>query len=145
MAESQALVCLELALFRRFIDEVPKEEYYPNFDKPTFRPLLRYAIKERFISNEGFEVWHRKAEMRARERFGKEKLQEIIDKDLDEIECNYDEAQVEDIDRDWDYIKILKKNLPDRRNHYAHGSTMLHNQVLGTFETVSEIINQIYE
>ena len=145
VAESQALVCLELALSRRFIEEIPKEEYYPNSEKPTFRPLLRYAINGGYISNEGFDVWHRSAEMRARERFGKDKLQEMIDKNLSEIECNYDDAVVEDVDRDWDYLKILKKNLPDRRNHYAHGSTMLYGQVLGTFETVSEIINQIYE
>lgn len=145
VAESQALVCLELALSRRFSEQIPKDGYYPNSEKPTFRPLLRYAINAGFITNEGFDIWHRRAEIRARERFGREKLQEMIEKNLDEIECNYDEAQIEDIDRNWDYLKILKKNLPDRRNYYAHGSTMLHNQVLGTFETVSEIINQIYK
>lgn len=144
VAESQALVCLELALLRRFSDEIPKEEYYPDSEKPTFRPLLRYAINGGFITNEGFQSWRRRAEMRARERLGREKLQEMIDNDLSEIEWNYDEAKIEDVDRDWDYLKILKKSLPDRRNQYAHGSTMLHSQVLGTFETVSEIINQIY-
>lgn len=49
-----------------------------------------------------------------------------------------------DADRNLEYLNFLANYLPEIRNHYAHGTPMLHNQVLITLEVVSEIINQIY-
>lgn len=50
-------------------------------------------------------------------------------------------------ERDPDYSEFLahKYGADNRvRNDYAHGSNILHNDVLGTFEMVSEFINQLY-
>jgi len=143
VSESQALSCLELALRERYKDELPKKYWNRKYD-PSLRPLLSYAIDRDFIKNEGFEIWHQRAEMRASQRFQDEKIEEMGAKGLSEIEIDESQIEVTDADRNWDYIEILKENLPKIRNNYAHGSTILHNQVLVTFQVVSEIINQIY-
>ncbi|WP_198674766.1 hypothetical protein [Rhodoferax ferrireducens] len=54
----------------------------------------------------------------------------------------------------WFYIDIRKAldpsvdreeaTLPAIRNTYAHGSSMLHSTVLGTFEIVTDLVNQLY-
>ena len=69
----------------------------------------------------------------------------MIERNLDVIELNYDLAVPNDEDRDCTYLPVLLEALPFTRNTYAHGSTMLHDQVLGTFELVCEILNQIFE
>lgn len=46
--------------------------------------------------------------------------------------------------QDYDYLSVLLKHIPSTRNDYAHGSDMLHNQVLHSFEVVSELINQLF-
>ena len=48
-------------------------------------------------------------------------------------------------DLDWDYLKTLPDLVPKLRNKYAHGSTMLHNWSLQSFQLVSEIINQLWQ
>ena len=47
-------------------------------------------------------------------------------------------------DPNYDHVQHLIDHTNKTRNDYAHGSTMLHNQVLGQFEMVSEFINQLY-
>ena len=73
-----------------------------------------------------------------------EKGDEMQEKGLDRIEMDYSEVEVTDIDKNLGYINDLIEMLPKLRNHYAHGTKMLHNRVLGTIQVVSEIINQIY-
>lgn len=143
VAEHQALACLELALRERYEKEIPKD-YYGRSKFLTLKPLLRYAVDKGDVRNEGFKRWHEAAEVRARTRYMYEKGDEMREKGLDRIELDYSEAQVTDIDRNLGYINDLIEILPKFRNHYAHGSKMLHNNVLGTIQLVSEIINQIY-
>ncbi len=71
-------------------------------------------------------------------------LMRCAKKGLNQIELDYSVARVTDIDRNMGYINDLIEMLPELRNKYAHGSKMLHNQVLGTIQMVAEIINQIY-
>ncbi len=137
VAEHHALACLELALRERYSKEIPKE-------KPTLHHLLRYAIDRGDIKNEGFREWHAAVKNRAEYRYSVEKSKEMQEKGLDQIELHYEEVKITDIDRNLDYVKIIWETLPKTRNLYAHGTTMLHNTVLGTFEIVSEIVNQIY-
>ena len=47
-------------------------------------------------------------------------------------------------DVNYDHIQHLIEHVNRVRNEYAHGSSMLHKQVLSSFEMVSEFINQIY-
>ncbi len=136
VAEHQAFVCLELAL---------RKKYGKHFKRPYLKHLMCYAIDRGDIRNEGFQKWHKIAEHRAKFRYEIEKLDELKEKGLDQIELNYSEVEVTDADRDWDYINSLLEYLPRLRNQYAHGTETLHDKVLGTIEVVSEIINQIYK
>lgn len=143
VAEHHALACLELALRERYEKEIPKK-YYEHSKFVMLKSLLRYAVDKGDVRNEGFKRWQEAAEIRARTRYMYEKGDEMQDKGLDKIELDYSEVQVTDIDRNLGYINDLIEILPKFRNNYAHGSKMLHNNVLGTIQVVSEIINQIY-
>ena len=43
-----------------------------------------------------------------------------------------------------DSLHILAKTVPRFRNTYADGRSMLHSTVLGTFEIVTDLVNQLY-
>jgi hypothetical protein len=146
VAEHHALTCLELGLRLRFPDPLPKKYWNkPDSWKPTLRPLLNFAIDTGAIKNEGFHQWHDQVDFRARERYSNERQREMVQRNLEQIELDYSQAVPNDQDRDWNYLPILLEVLPGIRNSYAHGSTMLHNQVLGTLELVCEILNQLFE
>jgi hypothetical protein len=145
IAEHHALTCLELGLRLRFPDPLPKEYWdKPAGWRPTLKPLLKYAIGTGVIKNGGFRHWHDQVDFRARQRYSNERLREMIQRNLEQIEMDYSKAAPNDQDRDWNYLPILLEVLPGIRNAYAHGSTMLHNQVLGTLELVCEILNQLF-
>ncbi len=143
VAEHHVLACLELTLRERYEKEIPKK-YYGRSKFLSLKPLLRYAVDKGDVMNEGFKRWHESAEIRAKTRYQYEKLDEMQQKGLEQIELDDSEVQVTDIDRNLGYINDLIEILPKFRNNYAHGSKMLHNHVLGTIQLVSEIINQIY-
>jgi hypothetical protein len=143
VAEHHALSCLEFALRERFGEKLPKK-YMGRGGRPTLKPLLRYARDEGHIKNEGFKRWHERAEIRAHYRYQQEKAEEMRSKGLDSIVLDYSEAVVTDQDRYWDYINVLVDTLPETRNHYAHGTSSIHNQVRGTLEIANEIINQVF-
>ncbi len=136
VAEHHAFTCLELALRTRYEKELSK--------KPGLKFLLKYAIDKGDIKNDGFQRWHEVVERRAMARYSGEKIQEMMEKGLKSIELDYSKVQITDVDRNIHYAKILLETLPEIRNHYAHGAILLHDQVLGTIELVSEIINQLY-
>ena len=142
VSEHQALACLELALRKRYENELSEEGLGGR--EPTLSPLLRYAIKRSDIKHEGFRRWREAAQRRATVRYEMEKTDEMYSKGLKQIDLDYSEVTVTDADRNWEYLNFLASFLPDLRNTYAHGSSMLHNQALTTLEVVSEIINQIY-
>ena len=47
-------------------------------------------------------------------------------------------------DLDWDLVDMLVRTLHKHRNMHAHGGSHLMPNVLGTFELVAEILNQIF-
>lgn len=150
VAEQQAFACLEMALRERLKDEMPlPEEYWPKKRKgqsPPLRPMLRYVIDRGYIQNEGFRTWRDRAIIRSRQRYELEKLRDMEEKGLESIELDYSEVIITDEDlQDYDYLSVLLKYIPNARNNYAHGSGMLHNQVLHSFEVVSELINQLFQ
>ena len=143
VTELHAFTCLELALKSRYREEF---KYIGNdVEKSGLKKLLKHAIEQGHIKNEGFQVWRESTQRRARFRHEIEMMKEMEDKGLTEMIVNDSEFEIQDVDRNIDYIKVLQETLPTIRNHYAHGSKTLHNQVLGTIQIVSEIINQIYE
>lgn len=143
VAEHQALTCLEYALRERYEAEIP-EDYVRKGRKATLQPLVRYGVDKGDIRNEGFTVWHEQARVRSRTRHIMDKVREIDERGLDEIEVNEDEAEILDEDRDWAYVDVLAESLPAIRNTYAHGHPTLHGGVLGTMRIVAECVNQIY-
>lgn len=149
VAEQQVFACLEMALRERLKEELPlPEAYWPKNRQgqpPSLRPMLRYVIDKGYIRNEGFRTWRDRGIIRARQRYEQEKRQEMEERGLNTIELDYSKVIVTDEDReDYDYLKVLLEYIPEARNTYAHGSGMLHNQVLHSFELVSELVNQLF-
>ena len=150
IAEQQVFACLEMALRERLRDEFPlPESYWPKKKKkqmPSIKPMLRYVIDKGYIHNEGFRAWRERGEIRARQRYEIEKIQEMDEKGLESMELDYSDVVITDQDReDYDYLQVLLNYIADARNNYAHGSGLLHNQVLHSFEVVSELINQLFK
>lgn len=143
IAEHHALTCLEFGLRQRF-PKLPKK-YWDKPWMPTLRPLLRFAVDSQAIKNEGFRQWRDQVSVRAQQRYSLERQTYMREEGLSHLELDYSQAIPNDEDNDWDYLSILLEVLPGIRNHYAHGSAYLHNQVLGTLELVSEILNQLFD
>ena len=146
VAEQQALSSLEMGLRNRFPGNLPLGYGYkdrPNH-RPTLAPLLRYAIDQGLIRNEGFSRWHRLVRQRAKDRVLFEQIEEMQITDTTVQKISSDEIVPNAADLDCDFVSVLEKTLPGIRNAYAHGSTRLSNQVLGTFELVKEILIQLY-
>lgn len=143
VSQHQALTSLELSLRERFQGELPKD-YWNRKTPPTLSPLIKYAIDTGWITNEIFSNWWDKVKMRAEERYKLEKLQEMQEKGLESIELDFSEIEITEEDMDWDTTEDIKESLTFQRNDYAHGSTILHSAVLGTFTETSEIINHIF-
>lgn len=142
VAELHAHTCLELALRTRFAADLPINPKRPH--GPGLRKLLAHAINAGVLRNEKFDVWRRTTAQRARNRALAELIEEMDRQNLDE--ADFDEANVvaNDDDRNHDYVGVLLKNLPKIRNEYGHGSTALHNRVIGSLRIVQEAINQLW-
>ncbi|MEI7612745.1 MAG: hypothetical protein WCK63_07535 [Betaproteobacteria bacterium] len=146
VSEHHALTCLELGLRMRFPDPLPKKYWNkPPSRKPTLHPLLRFASESGFLQNKGFRRWHKHVEQHARQRYVNDILKEMTERNLDQVELNYEQAIPNEQDQNWNLLSVLLEVLPEIRNSYAHGSTMLHDRVLGTLELVSEILNQLFD
>ena len=143
VAEHQCLACLELALRERLKEEIRMGKVKGK--RPALRVLLKYAVENGLVRNEGFSAWQNRGAINSRARVEMEKLREASEKNLTEISWGESDIQITAEDLDWDYPKMLPDLLPILRNDYAHGSTDLHNWALRSFQIVSEIINQIYQ
>jgi len=144
VAQMHAYACLELALRVRFEADLHSSGGRDGERKPGLRRLLRYAIKEGYLKNEGFEAWRRTTELRARDRTMFDLLEEMNSLGVDELEFDESEIVIKDEDRDHDYLANVLENTPELRNHYAHGSSSLNGQSLGSLKLAQEIINQLW-
>lgn len=143
VAEHQCLACLELALRERLKEEIRTGKIKGK--RPALRLLLKYAVDNGLVRNEGFSAWQNRGEIRSRARVEMEKLHEVSEKNLAVVTWDESDIQITAEDLDWDYVKMLPDQLPQLRNDYAHGSTDLHNWSLRSFQIVSEIINQLWQ
>ena len=172
VAELHAYTCLEFALRARFADELlvaqikeleskinkfealgkkPPSKIMARLDKikqrkfgPGLGELLTYAVKEGFLKDENFSVWQQRTVARAKQRTEDELWEEAQQNELNEITFDKNQYEIKDVDRDHRYLETIVKSIPWLRNHYAHGTHSLHNQVLGTLSLVAEMINQCY-
>lgn len=145
VAQHHALVVLELAIKERF-DTNEIERFGKEIRKGRgLSACLHYLIDKGYIENNNFPMWYRLPRMHADDNYRISKMQEMKEKGLDEIELDYDNVEITKQPEDFDYLDMLVRKMPKMRNTHAHGSQMLHNQVLVTFEDVSTIINKIYK
>ena len=145
VAHHHSLTCLELALRSRFEGQLDSTTQQGRRRcRPTLRTWLKYAIDNGYLKNEMFEAWRTATEQRAKERSIMEAISNMEELGIDEIAVDEADVTITDADGDHDYLLRLLEGLPALRNHYAHGSTTLHNQVLGSIRVVAEIINNIF-
>lgn len=144
VAEQQALTSLEFALRERLGAEVPRLSRDGARQPRGLKNLLEEARKRELVSNDRFSWTLERALQRARQRAEFQQIEEMQRLGLTTVEVDYSNVEPlpEDFDHDW--IGIFIDTLPGIRNTYAHGSGILHNSVLHTFEIVSELINQIF-
>jgi len=144
VAEQQALATLEFGLRAR-LAMLNLELYGPNSKWiPSLSKMLETARKEGLISNPGMRATERWAMQRARDRVSDDATRSLIESGAEFIEFDPDSAVPELQDYSDDALSIFMETLPAIRNTYAHGSAMLHPTVLGTFEIVTDLVNQLY-
>lgn len=144
VAEQQALTTLEFALRERLAPLFPDQFGPLAKRRPSLSTLFAKARKERLITHAGLRAVERLAYERARHRASMQRILEMEALGLDEME--FDDSVVEPLPEDYanDLLEIFAETLPLFRNTYAHGSAMLHSTVLGTFEIVTDLVNQLY-
>jgi hypothetical protein len=145
VAQRQALFALEFGLKVRFPERLPEQYQRSKQQHPMLSGLLRYAIDQGLIRNDGFRRWHEAVEAHARQRRSMDAFQAMIDQRLESIELDEQEpVSINLEDQSWDLVQVLQRSLPALRNELAHGSSMLTHQALETIELVAEILSQLY-
>lgn len=153
------LVALELALKEQVGEEEltlyiskRKKEYLKETGKKLslskgMKELMEDCRDNELVCNDDFSRWHQHGTQQAYFNRVNEQNQwareEMERKGKKEIELH--EIEVEEIppDPSYNHLQHLIDNTNKSRINYAHGSTMLHNQVATQFKMVSEFINQI--
>lgn len=144
VAEKHALATLEFALRERLALLYPGQ-YGPNAKWiPGLSKLLSTARDEKLISNQGLRAYHRWAKKRARVRVSDEATRKLIESGAGLVEFDPDSAVPEEQDYTLDALAIFIETLPGIRNMYAHGSSALHSMVWGTFEIVTDLVNELF-
>ncbi|MEN8502084.1 hypothetical protein SB778_11610 [Paraburkholderia sp. SIMBA_050] len=144
VAEQQALTSLEFALRERLAAEITQSSQVAVKLPRGLKKWLEEARKRGVVSNDRFSWTEERALQRARQRAEFQQIQEMQRLGLTTVAVDYSNLKLlpEDFDKDW--IDTFIDTLPRIRNTYAHGSGVLHNAVLHTFEIVSELINQLF-
>ncbi|MFZ2308191.1 MAG: hypothetical protein WAW73_05995 [Rhodoferax sp.] len=143
VAEQHALTTIEFALCERLRPLFP-QMFGTQLDRsPGLKVLIEKAKAANLISNHGFSACHRLALRRAQERVSDEAMRLLIEGNLDVVEVDYKSARPKPQDYP-DVLSVYAETLPSIRNTYAHGTSMLHNMVLGTFETAMDLVNELF-
>ena len=144
VAEQQALATLEFALRERLALLFPDRFGSSTKQGSSLSRLLKSARKEKLVSNSGLRCTERSAHQRAHDRVSMELMRKMHASGLSEMP--FDDSLVEPTPEDYahDWLETFTETLPFVRNTYAHGSFMLHPNVLGTFEIVTDLVNQLY-
>lgn len=154
VAEMQALTILEYAIrelvgkdklkaYRKSRESTSKKGNKTQLPK-GLKTLMEYCRDKHLVKNEGFTKWHQYAQEQALYKAQQEAYDQMQKMGLSEI--SWEEPDVSHLkpDPSYDHVQHLIDHTNKIRNTYAHGSSMLHSDVLYTFEMVSEFINQIF-
>lgn len=144
VAEKHVLATLEFALRQRLALLHP-DRYGPDVEwVPGMSKMLKQARDDKLISNHGMRAYHRHAMRQARDRVSDEASRQLRERGAEFIEYDPDSAVPVEQDYSWDALETYLETLPKIRNRYAHGSSNLHATVLGTFEIVTDLVNQLF-
>jgi hypothetical protein len=111
--------------------------------KPGLKFLLKDAQERGLISNGRFGPSKRRASIRAKQRQEFEVMRAMQAQGVEEQVWEFSDSDVRP--EDWeDWLSHVVDALPERRNDHAHGTSMLYPAVLGTFETVHDLICQLW-
>lgn len=144
VAEHQALVALEYAIKQAVGKKKIKKFGEKRKVGGGLAACLRYINEKNLVCNEDFASWQHSRRSHAESQFQMDLIREMSEKGINEMAYDTDDINVEDYPYEHDYLAILSEGLPYIRNTHAHGSSMLHNNVLNVFEIVSTIINKLY-
>lgn len=156
VAEHQALASLEMALRlalgeRGVVDDegVVIASSKPGSKKRSSRPaglsqLMSMAARLGIITNAGLTRREQWAQRLAEERRSIEHVQYMEQNNLDRMVLPDTPAVPTADELAFDWLQQFVEGLPKLRNEYAHGSQMLHANVLRTFQIVCDLINQIW-
>ena len=144
VAEKHVLATLEFALRERLALLYPDQYGADAKWVPGMAKMLKKARYDGLLSNDGMRAYHRHAMMRARERVSDEATHQLIESEAEFVEYDPDSAVPMEQDYSWDALETYLETLPAIRNMYAHGSSSLHATVLGTFEIVTDLMNQLF-
>ena len=142
VAEQQALATLEFVLRERLVDAgvIQRDaDWIPGLKK-----LMGLAVSHGLIANGRIRLRARWAQQLAEQRARNDQIEEMMRLGLTEMVVNDAAVVPSQQDHDHDWIGAFVDSLPYLRNTYAHGSSMLHANVLYTFEVVNELVNQLY-
>ncbi len=144
VAEKHVLATLEFALRERLVLLSPDRygrgvEWVPGLAK-----MFKQARDDKLISNHGMRAYHRHAMGRARERVSDGATRQLMESGAEFVEYDPDSAAPMEQDYSWDALATYLETLPAIRNMHAHGSSNLHATVLGTFEIVTDLVNQLF-
>lgn len=145
VAEQHALSTLEYALRVRqpeFVESYTQK--HRRGTPPGLGALLKTAINNGLIRSDRFPQKYEWALRRAKVRFQIEHMERMIRDGL--TEDIYDDSDVvpSEDDLNFDWASNILKHVPDLRNIYAHGSSMLVPSVLHTFDVATGMVNQLY-
>jgi hypothetical protein len=145
VAEQQAFATLEFALRVRQPDFVAQYKgKHRHGHEPGLGALLKRAINDELIRNDRFpqrEAWALK---RAKARFRYQLIERTHCQGLAEVTWDDSGVIATEEDRNYDWLGTFLESIPDIRNIYAHGSSMLVPTVRHTFDVTTAIINQLY-
>lgn len=144
VAEKHVLATLEFALRERLAQLYPDRYGADAKWVPGMAKMLKQARDGKLISNDGMRAYHRHATLRARERVSDEATRLLRETGAEFVEYDPDSAAPMEEDYSWDALATYLETLPAIRNMYAHGSSNLHATVLGTFEIVTDLVNQLF-
>jgi hypothetical protein len=144
VAEKHVLATLEFALRERLALLYP-ERYGPSAAwVPGLTKMLKQARDDKLIANDGMRAYHRRALQQARTRVSDDATRQLIESGAEFFEYDPDSAVPTANDYSWDALETYLETLPAIRNAYAHGSSNLHATVLGSFEIVVDLVNQLF-
>ena len=159
-AEAHVLIALEFALKERIGDVALKAYIKQRKDdhrKKTgkglrlnrgMKILMEYCRDHQLVKNEGFKAWRQYSTNQAYHKAHNEQFEwsraEMERTGQSEIELPEIPVVQLPPDLSYDHVQHLIDHVNKHRNGYAHGSSMLHSNVLNRFEMVSEFINQLF-